>query len=288
MLTPLFLLAGLAVTAAASPASPLSAGDPVQEAHVKTAGALQKALGEARSYRGAAPQVMAAAVLRAACASQAASLPGESRAAATLRDLADSDLSLAGLAEVLQELSADLSFVPDIEAQLPEGYPAPTPVREIEVKQLPGYRMARAEMASGENGAFWQLFRHIEGNDIAMTAPVRMDFDAAGEREALMAFLYGSTAAGPLGTAGAVQVIDADAQSVVSTGRRGARTPQAVQEAEQQLRAWIERPASAWRIDGPLRVPGYNSPFVPAAQRFWEVQFPVRARGGSGSKLTYL
>ena len=65
----------------------------------------------------------------------------------------------------------DLEFEPLIEADLPEGFPAPTPVREVELKTYPVYRIARADMKDGsDNGAFWQLFQHIKKNDIPMTA----------------------------------------------------------------------------------------------------------------------
>lgn len=59
------------------------------------------------------------------------------------------------------------------EAKLPRDYPAPGPVNEVIVKTYPTHRLARVTGEVGDNSMFMRLFRHIERNDIAMTAPGR-------------------------------------------------------------------------------------------------------------------
>jgi len=61
------------------------------------------------------------------------------------------------------------------EAKLPVGFPAPGPVGEVIVKTYPAHRLARVRAErNNDNGMFMQLFRHIERQEIAMTAPVEM------------------------------------------------------------------------------------------------------------------
>ena len=74
----------------------------------------------------------------------------------------------------------DLAFEPIMEAPLPVGFPAPVPAGEIAVIEYPRYRLARAGMKGGQNGTFFTLFRHIQSNDIPMTAPVEMTMDEDG------------------------------------------------------------------------------------------------------------
>lgn len=164
-------------------------------------------------------------------------------------------------------------FQPIKEAEMPRGFPAPTPVGEIEVKEYPAYRRATA---SGL-GDFWTLFRHIQQNDIAMTAPVEMDFgDSNAERSGKrsMSFLYERPDQGSTGKQGRVEVVDVEAATVVSVGCRGQQTNAAVAEARARLLKWLDE-NDAYVPVGPLRVMGYNSPFVPRDKNFFEVQIPV-------------
>jgi len=125
------------------------------------------------------------------------------------------------------------------EASLPAGFPAPGPVGEVIVKTYPAHRMARAAAGKGANGMFMKLFRHIERNEIAMTAPVVMGWpaenaaegggDAAGKQPATqgpesMAFLYGKPTLGAAGVDPADPVVlveDVTETVVVSVGLRG-------------------------------------------------------------------
>lgn len=207
-----------------------------------------------------------------------------SRAAARLdtalrRAHADSD---SDRERALERLRLDLGDLLDTlrfrivrEAELPEGFPEPVAVDELELRHYPAYRMARTEMgAGGSNGAFWPLFQHIKKNEIAMTAPVQTDYRAEGERPATMAFLYGSRDIAPGRTAGAVEVVDVPAITVLSIGAIGADRAGRIEELERRLRAFVAA-SPTWRVAGPLRTMGYNSPMVGRDRRYFEVQLPV-------------
>ncbi|MCR4414774.1 MAG: heme-binding protein [Thermoguttaceae bacterium] len=184
------------------------------------------------------------------------------------------------------EWARDLSFRPRKEAALPSGFPPPTPVGEIEIKTYPGYR--KAETQGNSNLAFWTLFTHIKRNGIAMTAPVEMGSfsDAVGTTLAgTMAFLYRDGSLGKPGAQGPVVVADVPAMTVVSTGVRGPQTRDSVRLATQRLQAWLERNRASWTATGSVRVMGYNSPFVPLDENYFEVQIPVQSAGDHGQSL---
>lgn len=166
-------------------------------------------------------------------------------------------------------------FKPIKEAEMPKGFPGYTPVSQIEVKQYPAYRKASA---SGM-GEFWKLFRHIKQNDVQMTAPVEMDYGdphAAKSRERSMSFLYERPDQGSTGKQGSVEVVDVPAMTVVSIGCRGERTTAAIAEARAKLVKWLGEKKGDYVPAGPMRVMGYNSPFVPRDKNFFEVQIPVK------------
>lgn len=177
--------------------------------------------------------------------------------------------------------SSNEEFKPTIEAEMPQGFPSYTPVGTIEVKTYPAYRKASAAGAT----AFWKLFAHISSNDIAMTAPVEMTYGQLDEQQRgqrSMSFLYGRPDMGEAGPKGLVEVADVEAMTVVSIGARGAHTASSVEAARLQLQAWLKERQGEYRVAGPLRVMGYNSPMVPAERRFFEVQIPVEKVSGSG------
>jgi hypothetical protein len=173
------------------------------------------------------------------------------------------------------ESADEASFQPVIEAPLPEGFPSYTPVGEIEVKRYPAYRKAET---SGKV-AFWTLFQHITTAGISMTAPVEMTFQADGPpvgREQAMAFLYGDKSIGSIGRKGNVQVVDVPAATVACLGVRGVRSDEVLVQAERELRNWLDDNRTRYEQSGPVRVMGYNSPFIARERQFFEVQIPVR------------
>ena len=136
------------------------------------------------------------------------------------------------------------------------------------MKEYPRYRAARAE---GGN-SFWTLFRHIKKNDVQMTAPVEMTMND-DMRQTDMAFLYEGPDQGEAGRDGMVAVLDLEPITVLSIGIRGMRNQSEIARAKAAIEARAERqgfaPAGNWRTMG------YNSPMVPAAKRYWELQLPV-------------
>ena len=201
------------------------------------------------------------------------------QAAAMAADTRDGRLALKLLQEGLRDAKATLAFKPFIEAPVPEGFPEPTRVGEIQVKQYPAYRLARTQVRDGETGAFWTLFGHIKKKEIAMTAPVEMTYTGSAKeqlKQQSMAFLYRTTKQGTPGKEGTVEVIDIPAMAVLSFGMRGDVTKARLAEAKAHLDAWLKQHAKEYEASGPLRVMGYNSPFVSADRRFTEVEIPVR------------
>lgn len=175
------------------------------------------------------------------------------------------------------------------EASLPAGFPGPGPIDEVIIKTYPAHRLARATAVQGGNRLFMQLFRHIERNEIAMTAPVVMGWSDAmpgdaggngrgGEREpASMAFLYGKPTLGRAGADPADPVVvveDAPETVVVSVGLRGSYDEATLKRGLERLRAWLTKHPE-WTEAGPPRSLAYNSPFVPWFAKYSEVQIPV-------------
>ena len=205
---------------------------------------------------------------------------------------ADAQADVNRLRTEISRIIESLTFRPWMEAQLPDGFPEFTPVHHIEVKALPGYRMARASLPSARdqrgNQAFWKLFNHIQRNSIAMTAPVQMDYRSStvDSEMASMAFLYGSPETGTPGrdlSDSTVEVIDNPPQIVVSIGLRGRMNQNAVDRGHRALLSWLTDRKSEYRSTGPLRRMGYNSPFIPEDRSFYELQIPVEKISGSST-----
>lgn len=167
------------------------------------------------------------------------------------------------------------------EAKLPDGFPGPGPVGEVITKTYPAHRLARVRAAGGD-GAFMRLFRHIERNEIAMTAPVEMEMAVAeggspAAATASMAFLYGSAQAGAPGPDPAdptVIVEDVPEMTVISLGVRGSYREERFVEFTAKLETWL-RAHPEWIAAGPPRTLAYNSPFVPGLLKYAEVQIPI-------------
>ena len=162
-------------------------------------------------------------------------------------------------------------------APLPEGWPELTPVGSVEIREYPSYRAAVVTEQGGRSGTtpmFRELFEHISTNDIPMTSPVDMTYDADESRMTGMAFLYRTPELGPVGTDGVVQVEDFTPRTFASTGMRGSYSDAHHSEGLARIESWLAA-QSTWKADGGSRYLGYNSPFVPWFWRYGEVQVPV-------------
>jgi len=174
---------------------------------------------------------------------------------------------------------------PISEASTPVGWPTPTPVGEIQIKEYPSARAAVAKVtgqSSEQNALFRRLFAHIKDNDIPMTAPVEMTYLVQygdGNVPALdrqsMAFYYQDQTVGRLGAAGDVEVVDVPGVTVVSIGLKGSYSEANFQEAYVKLLRWLDEHSREYAVAGKVRVLTYNSPFVPFWMKYAEVQIPI-------------
>lgn len=174
------------------------------------------------------------------------------------------------LNSAVEQVVEQLQFAPIKEAELPEGFPTYTRVGTIDLKKYPTRRRAVGP-------GFFPLFMHIQANEIAMTTPVQMDFEAtdSGNMQSTeMSFFYEESEIGTSGKKGAVRVVDADPLLVVSLGMRGSRNSKALRDAEQRLRTWVANHPE-YEVAGKMRVMGYNSPMVASSKQFYEVQLPL-------------
>lgn len=185
-----------------------------------------------------------------------------------------------GFEKALRNSQEILTFQMKQEADLPAGFPEPTPVGEIQIKQYPAYRLARTE--SQQDSGFFRLFAHITSNQIEMTAPVEMTYDSPkgkSLRQLDMAFLYGDPKTGEVGKKlGGVTVEDVPAMTTVSIGMKGESERANLAPIEERLEAWLAENAPEYERSGKLRLLGYNSPQVPAKSRYYEVELPVRKK----------
>ena len=192
-----------------------------------------------------------------------------------IEDIAkQADILRTGLLEVL----VILTFKPRVEAPVPAGFPAPTPVGVVEIKKLPVYRMAKVANSGMGGNNFFTLFNHIKKNNIEMTAPVEMTMTEKNGKytESSMAFLYQETTLGKVGPQGNVAVLDTTECTVVSVGMRGSPSSENIESARRWLLEKIKNAPEAYEIAGELKVMGYNSPFMPEKLRYYEVQLPLK------------
>jgi hypothetical protein len=217
--------------------------------------------------------------LRAAIATACSCLPAGSAARAVAEELRASTAEPKALAKQAAAFVSDLTFKPVAEAELPAGVPGFAVLDEVEIRTYPTYRMVKTAMKGGSMGAFWPLFNHIKDNEIAMTTPVQVDYAEDGERqrEASMAFLYGSPDLGPLRKDGSVEVVDMPPLTVLTLGSRGYDRKSRVEELRARMDAWLaDHPE--WQVAGPMRTMGYNSPSVAGNRRYFEVQIPIQPK----------
>jgi len=192
-----------------------------------------------------------------------------------IEDIAkQADILRTGLLEVL----VILTFKPKVEAPVPAGFPAPSPVGVVEIKKLPVYRMAKVANSGLGGNNFFTLFNHIKKNNIEMTAPVEMTMTEKNGKytESSMAFLYQETSLGKVGPQGNIAVLDTTECTVVSVGMRGSPSSENIESARRWLLEKIKNSPEAYEIAGELKVMGYNSPFMPEKLRYYEVQLPLK------------
>lgn len=273
---PYAIVAWLCVSAVSAPEPvPQAEGSSVRKS---TATELSQCLDEVAKLDDAAQQIkLMQAAAETACRSVPENVLLPEMFAAAEKNAADASAALRAWKLALGKAADLLKFEPVVEAPLPEGFPALTPVGEIRVLNYPAYRLARTEMNGRGNGAFWTLFMHIKKREIAMTAPVETTYDAEGAKQQTMAFLYRNVRQGRLEAADAVKVVDVPAMTVVSFGMRGDADPRTVADAREKLETWLKAHANEYETDGPLRVMGHNSPFITASKRYHEVQMPIRS-----------
>lgn len=200
-----------------------------------------------------------------------------SKAAQASSKLQDVTKQADTLRAALLETLVILTFKPKVEAPVPAGFPAPTPVGVVEIKKLPVYRMAKVKNSTGGNN-FFTLFNHIKKNKIEMTAPVEMTMAEKNGKytESSMAFLYQETTLGKAGPQGNIAVLDTTECMVASIGMRGSPNTEALDSAKRWLIEKIKNTPEPYEIEGELKVMGYNSPFMPEKLRYYEVQLTLK------------
>lgn len=184
-----------------------------------------------------------------------------------------------------------------ITTPLPEGYPAPTPPKAIDIKGYPLVRRAQVKGQTnpdiGMNVGFWPLFNHIKKREIAMTSPVEMEYGGAQSEESdaapqwTMAFLYRTTDLGPTGVAKEnerVEVIDVQPMTVISLGFKGVYSRSMVDAAVQTLRSELAK-HTEWEAAGEPRALYYNGPEMPNGRKWGEVQIPITRKQSSGDQM---
>ena len=257
--------------------------DPASAARFASAESIAEALAEVD--RADDPVVRLAVLRRAADAVRVAAsenfLIAEDFQAVERRREQDPARAIEAWTTALERAREVLLFRPLREAPLPVGFPEPTPLGEIALRRYPVYRAARTDMTFLEGRAFWTLFGHIRQQGIEMTAPVEIEYtddDAPDRKKRSMSFLYRNVDQGTLGRDGKVDVVESAEQTFVSLGLRGEATKARTDDAVRRLQQWLGTHAERYAPDGPPRVLGYNSPFVPDSKRYFEVQLPVVAR----------
>jgi len=201
-----------------------------------------------------------------------------SKAAQASSKLQDVTKQADTLRAALLETLVILTFKPKVEAPVPAGFPAPSPVGVVEIKKLPVYRMAKVANSGLGGNNFFTLFNHIKKNKIEMTAPVEMTMAEKNGKytESSMAFLYQETTLGKVGPQGNIAVLDTKECMVASIGMRGSPSSENIESARRWLVEKIKIAPEAYDIAGELKVMGYNSPFMPEKLRYYEVQLPLK------------
>lgn len=197
-------------------------------------------------------------------------------------------------AQIEQPTKDRYSFAPGmlIDTPLPVGYPAPTPPGAIDIKTYPLVR--RAEVTGrlgpdlGSNLAFFPLFNHIKDRNIEMTSPVEMNYTGTGKEAPeggdpqpgtwTMSFLYRFPEQGPVGPDAKranIKVVDVPPVTVIAMGVRGQYGYARMQRQWRILEQWLQD-QKIWDAAGEPRVFYYNGPDRRNADKWAEVQIPIR------------
>lgn len=175
---------------------------------------------------------------------------------------------------LLQSLGLILGMVMTVPSHGYERAYEKTPVGSIEVRELPAGRWITTETEGRyferSDGLFKRLFDYIKAHDISMTVPVQ-----GGLTQAEMRFYLGEDAASVPAETEVVRVVDEPARWVASIGARGAYTEANLNEAKQQLVAWLDRKPE-WRADGEPYAVFWNGPFTPWFIKRFEVHVPIQ------------
>lgn len=169
-------------------------------------------------------------------------------------------------------------------AALPLGFPPPTEVGVIEVKQYPAYRAVTythaGELQQATRFAFDPLFQHISSNQIAMTTPVEARYLGNSPAQidspttAEVSFLYPDPNITPQRVDAGVKITDTPPLTVVSIGIQGAYTWESYQTNLRRLQDWLAQNPQHEIAGSPRRLL-YNSPMTPESIKRSEVQIPI-------------
>lgn len=163
-------------------------------------------------------------------------------------------------------------------ASLPLGFPQPTEVNVIEIKEYPRYRGVTythtGDARQATRVAFDPLFQHISTNQIAMTTPVEARYVAEGA-ETEVSFLYSQPEMTPQKIDSEVMVRDTLPMKVVSIGVQGAYSWESYEQNLQKLKDWLVQHPE-YEVAGPPRRLLYNSPMTPEYMKRSEVQIEIR------------
>lgn len=165
-------------------------------------------------------------------------------------------------------------------ATFPEGFPPPTSIGVIEVKQYPAYRgvtyVHQGDLTQATRQAFNPLFQHISSNNIAMTTPVEARYlqESDCQNQAEVSFLYSHPEITPQQIQSDVNITDTPTMKVLSIGIQGAYSWESYQVNLQRLKNWLKQHPEYEIVGSPRRL-FYNSPMTPENLKYSEVQIPI-------------
>jgi hypothetical protein len=180
---------------------------------------------------------------------------------------------------------------------LPVGYAPPTPPGAIDIKRYPSLRRAETSGSGnprvGMNLGFFPLFNHIKRRNIAMTAPVEMDYEGWNTQDGIvlpepksspdrwtMSFLYRTADLGPAGPDPRnenITVVDTPERLVIAIGYQGSYAFSRSREELDTLAEWVAQDGR-YEVIGEPRVLHYNGPEQRDGLKWGEVHLPVKPK----------